>query len=54
VLADAMRKSGKVAEVKVYPEFAKGTQEGHSFTYMGSLVWAEDVFKFLMRYCKPN
>jgi carboxymethylenebutenolidase len=54
VLADAMRKSGKVAEVKIYPEFAKGAQEGHSFTYMGSSVWAEDVFKFLMRYCKPN
>jgi carboxymethylenebutenolidase len=54
VLADAMRKNGKVAEVKIYPEFGKGAQEGHSFTYMGSSVWAKDVFRFLARYCRLN
>jgi dipeptidyl aminopeptidase/acylaminoacyl peptidase len=54
VLADAMRKRGKMAEVKIYPDFGKGAQEGHSFTYMGSSVWADDVFIFLTKYCKPN
>ena len=54
VLAEAMRKNGKVAEVKIYPEFGKGAQEGHSFTYMGSSVWADDVFRFLTKYCRPN
>lgn len=54
VLADAMRKSRKLAEVKIYPAFGKGAQEGHSFTYRGSSVWANDVFRFLTKYCKPN
>lgn len=52
VLADAMRKRGKSAEVKIYPEFGKGATEGHSFAYMGSAVWAADVFKFLEKNCK--
>ena len=46
-----MRKKGKAAEVKIYPAFGKGAQEGHSFTYMGSSVWADDVFDFLNRNC---
>lgn len=53
-LSEAMRKKGKVAEVKIYPAFGKSDQEGHSFTYMGSSVWAEDVFDFLNRNCKPH
>lgn len=52
VLADAMRKHGKAAEVKIYPEFGRGAREGHSFTYMGSSVWADDVFNFLEKSCK--
>lgn len=54
VLAEAMRNNGKIAEVKIYPEFGKGAQEGHNFTYTGSSVWADDVFSFLTKYCKPN
>lgn len=54
VLADAMRKNGKVAEVKIYPAFGQDAQGGHSFTYMGSSVWANDVFRFLATYCKGN
>ena len=54
VLAEEMRKNGKVAEVKIYPEFGKGTQEGHSFTYKGTSVWADDVFRFLTKHCKSN
>lgn len=54
VLAGAMKKSGKIAEVKIYPEFGKGAQEGHSFTYMGSSVWADDVFRFLTKYCRQD
>lgn len=54
VLAAEMRKNGKVAEVKIYPEFGRGAQEGHSFTYKGTSVWADDVFRFLSKYCRPN
>ena len=54
VLAGAMRKNGKVAEVRIYPAFGQDAQRGHSFTYMGSSVWANDVFRFLATYCKGN
>lgn len=54
VLAEAMTKKGKAAEMKIYPAFGKGSQEGHSFTYTGSSVWADDVFAFLNRNCKPR
>jgi carboxymethylenebutenolidase len=54
VLYQAMKKNGKLAEMEIYPEFGKGTQEGHSFAYMGSSVWADDVFRFLTRYCRQN
>ncbi len=54
VLAEAMRKKGKAAEVKIYPAFGNGAKEGHSFTYMGSSVWAADVFEFLNRNCRPR
>jgi carboxymethylenebutenolidase len=52
VLAAAMRKKKKVAEVKIYPAFGKGAREGHSFAYLGSPVWAADVFNFLNKNCK--
>lgn len=54
VLAAAMRKKKKVAEVKIYPAFGKDAREGHSFTYLGSAVWADDVFNFLNKNCKPH
>lgn len=54
VLSEAMREHGKTAEVKIYPAFGKGGSEGHSFAYLGSSTWANDVFDFLNRYCKPR
>lgn len=54
VLSEIMRKHGKAAEMKIYPAFGKGAREGHSFAYMGSSVWADDVFNFLSRNCRPR
>jgi dipeptidyl aminopeptidase/acylaminoacyl peptidase len=54
ILAEAMRQHGKTAEVKIYPAFGKGAREGHSFAYLGSSTWANDVFDFLNRYCKQR
>ena len=50
-LSDAMKKAGKKYEVKIYPAFGTSAEEGHSFAYMGSATWAEDVFRFLKQYC---
>jgi dienelactone hydrolase len=52
VLSEAMRKDGKVAEVKIYPAFGNSAQQGHSFAYMGSSVWGKDVLSFLSRNCE--
>jgi dipeptidyl aminopeptidase/acylaminoacyl peptidase len=54
ILAQMMRQHGKTAEVKIYPAFGKGASEGHSFAYLGSSAWADDVFDFLNRYCKQR
>jgi carboxymethylenebutenolidase len=50
-LAAAMKDSGKVFEMKIYPPFGKSAAEGHSFGYFGSSIWAVDVFRFLERHC---
>jgi hypothetical protein len=47
ILSAAMKDSGKVFQVKVYPPFGKAAEEGHSFAYAGSPVWADDMFRFL-------
>jgi carboxymethylenebutenolidase len=53
-LARAMRESGKTSEIKIYPPFGDGRQDGHNFAWRGGAVWAEDVFAFLERHCaKP-
>jgi dipeptidyl aminopeptidase/acylaminoacyl peptidase len=54
VLAEAMRQHGKTAEVKIYSAFGKGGSDGHSFAYLGSSTWANDVFDFLNRYCRQK
>jgi carboxymethylenebutenolidase len=54
LLSEAMRQHGKTAEVKIYPAFGKGAQEGHSFAYLGSSTWANDVFNFLNMHCKQR
>jgi len=51
VLSAAMKDAGKAFEVKIYPPFGKSAQDGHSFGYFGSSVWADDVFRFLAKYC---
>ena len=51
VLSAAMKSSGKTFEMKIYPAFGKSNQEGHSFSYLGSSIWADDVFRFLEQNC---
>ena len=50
-LTAAMRDAGKTSEMKIYPPYGKSAEEGHSFAYLGSSVWAEDVFRFLGQHC---
>ena len=50
-LSAAMKDAGKAFEIKIYPPFGKSSQEGHSFAYLGSSVWAGDVFRFLEEHC---
>jgi carboxymethylenebutenolidase len=52
VLSNAMRDAGKEFELKIYPSFGKSVQEGHTFGYFGSSVWADDVFTFLNKHCQ--
>lgn len=54
VLSETMCKRGKVAEVKIYPAFGNSPQQGHSFAYMGSSLWGNDVLGFLSRNCKGH
>jgi carboxymethylenebutenolidase len=50
-LSEVMKEAGKTYEVKIYPAFGKSVQEGHTFGYFGSSLWANDVFEFLDRHC---
>jgi len=51
ILSAEMKAAGKNSELKIYPAFGKSQKEGHSFAYLGSKVWAEDVFSFLNKSC---
>jgi dienelactone hydrolase len=51
VLSSEMLRAGKVAKLKIYPEFGSSKKEGHSFPYRGVSIWFEDVFSFLNKYC---
>jgi dipeptidyl aminopeptidase/acylaminoacyl peptidase len=51
ILSAAMKDAGKVSEMKIYPAFGKSAPDGHSFAYLGSSVWADDVFRFLEMHC---
>jgi hypothetical protein len=46
-----MKDAGKVFELKIYPPFGDSVQDGHTFGYFGSAVWADDVFRFLGKHC---
>ena len=50
-LAETMQQAGKVVEVKIYPPFGEGSAAGHGFGWHGSAIWADDVVRFLERYC---
>jgi carboxymethylenebutenolidase len=50
-LSEAMKDAGKPYELKIYPAYGNSSEDGHSFGYFGSSVWADDVFGFLDRYC---
>ena len=41
----------KTAQMKIYPPFGKTHFDGHSFTWLGSSVWFEDVFGFIQKNC---
>jgi dipeptidyl aminopeptidase/acylaminoacyl peptidase len=51
ILSSAMNDAGKIAEVRIYPRFRRSAADGHSFTWLGTSRWAEDVFGFLEDYC---
>jgi carboxymethylenebutenolidase len=51
-LSRVMSEAGKAYELKIYPPYGSSTEDGHSFGYFGSAVWADDVFRFLNRYCR--
>jgi len=51
ILSSVMKAAGKMYEVKIYPPYGNSTQDGHTFGYFGSAVWADDVFRFLNRHC---
>ena len=52
ILSAAMNDAGKTAEVRIYPPFRKSAADGHSFAWLGSSAWADDVFAFLNKRCQ--
>jgi carboxymethylenebutenolidase len=50
-LSAAMKDARRTYEVKIYPSYGNSPQDGHTFGYFGSAVWADDVFRFLTQHC---
>jgi dienelactone hydrolase len=50
-LSAAMNQVSKTYKLKIYSPYGDSPQDGHSFGYFGSEVWAEDVFGFLNQHC---
>jgi carboxymethylenebutenolidase len=50
-LPAAMRNAGKAYKVRIYPAYGASPEEGHSFAYRGSSVWADDVVAFFEKHC---
>jgi dipeptidyl aminopeptidase/acylaminoacyl peptidase len=46
-----MTAAGKIVEIKTYPPFGKTHFDGHSFTWLGSSIWFDDVFSFIEKHC---
>jgi carboxymethylenebutenolidase len=51
ILSAQMNEVSKTYKLKIYPAYGDSPQDGHSFGYFGSAVWAEDVFAFLNQHC---
>ena len=52
LLGEAMQEAGKPSVVKIYPSFGGSAEDGHSFAWRGSEMWADDVFRFLNAQCR--
>ncbi|MEJ1960008.1 MAG: dienelactone hydrolase family protein [Gammaproteobacteria bacterium] len=52
LLGEAMSEAGKPSVVKIYAPFGTSMEDGHSFAWRGSQIWAEDVFRFLNAQCR--
>jgi carboxymethylenebutenolidase len=50
-LSAAMKDARKTYKVKIYSKYGNSHQDGHTFGYFGSAVWADDVFRFLNEHC---
>jgi len=50
-LSAVMKDANKAYELKIYPQYGNSPQDGHTFGYFGSAVWASDVFRFLNQHC---
>jgi carboxymethylenebutenolidase len=50
-LAAVMKDANKAYELKIYPPYGTSPQDGHTFGYFGSAVWASDVLRFLSQHC---
>jgi carboxymethylenebutenolidase len=51
ILSAVMKDASKTYEVKIFPRYGNSPQDGHTFGYFGSAVWADDVFRFLNQHC---
>jgi carboxymethylenebutenolidase len=51
VLSAVMKDARKPYDLKIYPRYGDSPQDGHTFGYFGSAVWADDVFRFLDQHC---
>jgi dipeptidyl aminopeptidase/acylaminoacyl peptidase len=47
-----MTAAGKTARIKIYPPYGKTAFDGHSFTWLGSATWFDDVFQFIAESCR--
>ena len=54
ILSGKMQSSGKECKLKFYPPYGSSPSVGHSFAYLGSSVWIDDVMEFLNMHCKNN
>lgn len=54
VLSSHMKKSGKIAEIKIYPPFGSSAKEGHSLAWAGVSIWFNDALSFINKHCSKQ